>query len=213
MSVRDIENHYEMLGITVDHSTIYDWICKYSIMVSKYLNEIVPRTGNWIRADEVWIKVAGEQKYLFASMDDDTRYWLASDLADTKFQHNADNLLELTKKAIGKNPTQFITDGLPAYQKASKKVFGKSTHHTRHIHIQRDMNNNKMERLNGEIRDREKVMRGIKKEDSMIFDGYQIYHNYVRPHMSLDGKTPAEKCGIEVKGNNKWITLIQNSSL
>jgi putative transposase len=57
MSVRDIENHYEMLGITVDHSTIYDWICKYSTMVSKYLNEIVPRTGNWVRADEVWIKV------------------------------------------------------------------------------------------------------------------------------------------------------------
>ena len=75
-----------------------------------------------------------------------------------------------------------------------------------------DMNNNKMERFNGEFRDREKVMRGIKKEDSMIFDGYQIYHNYVRPHMSLDGKTPAEKCGIDVKGNNKWITLIQNAT-
>ena len=27
-----------------------------------------------IRADEVWIKVAGKQKYLFASMDDQTRY-------------------------------------------------------------------------------------------------------------------------------------------
>jgi len=26
------------------------------------------------------------------------------------------------------------------------------------------MNNNKMERLNGEIRDREKVMRGLKRE-------------------------------------------------
>lgn len=33
----------------------------------------------------------------------------------------------------------------------------KNTHHTRHIHIQRDMNNNKMERLNGEIRDRESL--------------------------------------------------------
>ena len=74
------------------------------------------------------------------------------------------------------------------------------------------MNNNKMERFNGEFRDREKVMRGIKKEDSMIFDVYQIYHNYVRPHMSLDGKTPAEKCGIKIEGNNKWITLIQNAS-
>lgn len=44
-----------------------------------------------------------------------------------------------------------------------------------------------------------------------IFDGSQIYHNYVRPHMGLDGKTPAEMCGIEIKGNNKWITLIQNA--
>jgi len=25
------------------------------------------------------------------------------------------------------------------------------------------------------------------------------------------GKTPAEKCGIEVQGNNKWLTLIQNA--
>jgi len=24
-------------------------------------------------------------------------------------------------------------------------------------------------------------------------------------------KIPAEACGIEIKGNNKWITLIQNS--
>ena len=73
------------------------------------------------------------------------------------------------------------------------------------------MNNNKMERFNGEFRDREKVMRGIKKEDSVIFDGYQIYHNYIRPHMGLDGKTSADKIGINIKGNNKWLTLIQNS--
>ena len=68
-----------------------------------------------------------------------------------------------------------------------------------------------MERLNGEFRDREKVMRGIKKADSMMFDGYQIYHNYVRPHMGLDGKTPAEVYGIEIQSDNKWKTLIQNA--
>ena len=55
-------------------------------------------------------------------------------------------------------------------------------------------------------------MRGIKKDDSLMFDGYQIYHNYLRPHMELDGKTPAEKCGIKIEGNNKWLTLIQNAS-
>ncbi len=213
MSVRDIENHYEMLGIDIDHSSIYDWICKYSTMVSKYLNEIVPRTGNWVRADEVWIKIAGEQKYLFASMDDDTRYWLASDMADTKFQHNADNLLKLTKYTIGKNPTHFITDGLPAYQKASKRIFGKKTTHTKHIHIQGDMNNNKMEGLNGEIRDREKVFRGLKKMNTPIIDGMKAYYNFTKKHGALKGRTPSEEALIKVDGKNRWKTIIENASL
>lgn len=30
--------------------------------------------------------------------------------------------------------------------------------------------------------------------------------------MNLDRKTPAEACGIKVKGKDKWITLIQNTS-
>lgn len=46
-----------------------------------------------------------------------------------------------------------------------------------------------------------------------MFDGCQIYHNHIRPHMSLDNKTPTEKCGITINGKNKRITLIQNSSI
>ena len=127
MSVRDIECNFEMMGIDIDHSSVYDWIAKYSKMTSDYLNEIIPRTNSrtMVRADEMWIKIKGKQKYLFASMDDDTRYWLASDMAHTKFQHSADSLLELTKAKIGKVPAHFVTDGLPAYMKSSKKVFGK----------------------------------------------------------------------------------------
>ena len=68
-----------------------------------------------------------------------------------------------------------------------------------------------MERLNGEFRDREKVVRGIKKANSIVIDGYQLFHNYFRPHMALNGKTPAEVCGIEIKGDNKLITVIQNA--
>jgi len=46
--------------------------------------------------------------------------------------------------------------------------------------------------MNGEIRDREKVMRGLKRKDTPIIEGYKIYHNFVRPHEALDGKTLAE---------------------
>jgi putative transposase len=48
--------------------------------------------------------------------------------------------------------------------------------------MQGDHNNNKMERMNGDIRDREKTMRGLKKIDTPILTGYRIYHNYMRPH-------------------------------
>ena len=64
-----------------------------------------------------------------------------------------------------------------------------------------------MKRLNGEIRDREKTMRGLKREDTPILKGYQIFHNHIREHEGLNGKTPAEACGITIKGKNKWITL------
>ena len=36
-----------------------------------------------------------------------------------------------------------------------------------------------------------------------------IYYNYMRECMALDGLIPAEVAGIKVEGKNKWITLIQ----
>ena len=66
--------------------------------------------------------------------------------------------------------------------------------------------------MNGEIRDREKIMRGLERKDSPILAGYQLFHNYIRHYMALDYKTPAEVAGIQVKGKNKWLTLIQNAS-
>jgi hypothetical protein len=70
-----------------------------------------------------------------------------------------------------------------------------------------------MERLNGEIRDREKTMRGLKRPDTPILKGLRIYHNYIREHEALKGQTPAERAGIKVEGKNKWKTLIENASV
>ena len=71
--------------------------------------------------------------------------------------------------------------------------------------------NNQMESFNGAtLRHREKVTRGLKREDSAIISGLRLYHNFVRPHQGLpDQITPAEAAGITVEGANKWLTLIQ----
>ena len=69
-----------------------------------------------------------------------------------------------------------------------------------------------MERFNGELRDREKMTRNLNRTDTPILADMQIYHNYVGPRMALDGKTPSEAAGIQVRGHDKWLTLIQNAS-
>lgn len=214
-SLRNVAKSLKLLGMDVTHQTVYNWIKKYTELMNKYLENIVPQVGDAWRADEIYVKIRGEMKYVFAMMDDETRYWIAQEVADRKEGHDASGLLRKGKEVTQTKPKVFITDGLKSYHQAYKKEFYTNTKprpiHIRHIHLQGDMNNNKQERLNGEIRDREKVMRGIKKKDSVTLTGYQLFHNYFRPHMALDGMTPSEKCGIEIKGDNKWITLIQNA--
>lgn len=65
--------------------------------------------------------------------------------------------------------------------------------------------------MNGEVRDREKVMRGLKRTDTPILKGIQIYYNFIRPHEGLNGATPADRAGIKIEGDNKWLTIIQNA--
>jgi transposase-like protein len=177
-----------------------------------YVEKIKPNVGDTWRADEIYMKVKGNTKYLFAMMDDQTRFWIAQELAETKEKHDARMLFMRAKYLMGKQPQTLITDGLPSYAKACQWAYD-GTEHIRKITLKGKVhNNNKMERMNGEIRDREKTMRGLKRKRTPIMEGYQIYHNYIRPHQALNGKTPSEVCGITIEGKNKWKTLIQNAS-
>lgn len=55
------------------------------------------------------------------------------------------------------------------------------------------------------------MVRGLKKKDSAILTGIRLYHNYVRPHLGLTdpSMTPVEAAGINIQGDNKFLTLIQ----
>ncbi len=215
-SLRHTKESLKLLGVYVSHQTIHNWIEKYTNLMKQYVDKLKPNVGDTWRAGEVWVKFSGNMKYLFALMDDETRYWIAQEVADTKFKHDAQGLLHDAKEIAGKRPNTLITDGLPAYHDAfNTEFYTRSNPQSKHINaikLNGDKNNNKMERINGEIRDREKVMRGLKSTDTPIIAGYQIFHNYMRPHEALNGKTPAEACGIKVEGDNKWLTLIQNAS-
>lgn len=76
------------------------------------------------------------------------------------------------------------------------------------------MDNVRIERHLGELKNRTKIMRGLGNDKSAqtYMDIHRINHNFVKPHMALNGKTPVEVCGITIEGKNKWMTIIQKAS-
>jgi transposase-like protein len=215
-SLRNTARSLRLLGVQVSHKTVFMWIRKYTELMEKYLDKITPQVSDTWRADELFLKVKGNMKYLYALMDDQTRFWIAQEVADTKYTADLRPLFQLGKQVAEKQPKTLITDGAPNFHEAYMQEFytrrlATRTEHIREIALDGVRHNNKMERMNGELRDRERVMRTLEKSDTPILPGMQIYHNYVRPHEALKGRTPSEVAGIKVKGENKWLTLIQNA--
>jgi transposase-like protein len=213
-SLRNTQKSLRLIGVQVSHQTVLNWIGKYVSLMETYTEKLRPNLGDAWRADEIFVKFSGDMKYVFALMDDQTRFWIAQQVATNKGTDDVKPMFREGAEYAGKNPKVLITDGAPNYIDGARAF---STHfkhvtHIREIRLTGTVHNNKMERMNGEIRDREKVMRGLKVEETPILTGMQIYHNFIRPHMALKGKTPAEAAGIKVEGANKWLTLIQNAA-
>jgi transposase-like protein len=71
------------------------WIKKYVSLMKSYAEKLTPNVSDTWRADELYIKVSGNMKYLFAMMDDETRFWIAQEVAESKDKHDR------TKKSFG----------------------------------------------------------------------------------------------------------------
>jgi len=61
--------------------------------MGKYLEKITPQVSDTWRADELYVKIKGNVKYVLAMMDDETRFRIAQEVADTKDMHDARRVL------------------------------------------------------------------------------------------------------------------------
>jgi transposase-like protein len=152
-------------------------------------------------------------------IDNQSRYWLAIQITEKREVADARMVLAQASSIANSRPSVVMTDGLRSYQEAIKKEFfvqkAPRTEHVRVPNIRNRSNNNMAERLHGTIRQRNKIMRGLDGEATAqtMMDGLQIYYNFLRPHMALDGKTPAQKAKL-VSDTEKvnWASLTKKAS-
>jgi len=108
-----------------------------------------------------------------------------------------------------------ISDDLDSYRGEYKRLGKEEVVHIANVGIRSHMGNHRVERLHNSMREREKVMRHLKKANSAekVFKGYRAYYNFVRPHMALENHTPAEMAAIPIElGTNRWLDLIRQAA-
>ena len=103
-SFRNVQKFLKLQGVKMSHVAIYKWIQKYVVLMKSYLEQITPNVSDAWRSDELYLKVRGNPKYLYALMDDQTRFWIAQQVANTKYTSNVRPLLENAKELAGKRP-------------------------------------------------------------------------------------------------------------
>ena len=218
VSQRKIKDTLEQfMGVKVSQPTIRRWIQRFTRLINKYAETLQPQVGDTWNVDELKMKQHGKWKWVWSVLDKETRFWLADHISTERAVSHAREPFRKAKEVAGKRPKTVVTDGLQAYQRAFKKEFYSRYKKDRVEHIRKPRfvdhtNNNIVERLNGTIREREKVTRNLKDQAPTVIEGYRNYYNLVRPHQALNGKAPAGASEVDLNlARNKWLSLIKQS--
>lgn len=230
LSYRKVADHINKShdGLEISHVMVYYWVKRYTKIISEYVDTLEPELGSVWSTDEMLVKVKHDgihiRRYdetdwvwLWNTIDTKTRFLIANMVSKKRGLRDARNIFKKAKDHAGCKPNYMITDGLRVYHRAFNRVFydhHQTTEHISEVGIADKVNNNKIERLHGTFRERDKVMRALfnPKTSDDIFQGQRVYYNFIRPHMALDGQTPAEKAGLDLNlGNDKWLDLIKLS--
>lgn len=210
-TARILNNQFDLKLTKV---TVFRWIQKFIPIISQYVNKQTPQISDVWHADEVFVKMKGgftfknqNIAYLWNVMDRKTRFLLASKVSPLRDEFGAKQVLNaalaLTK---GAKPEQIFTDAHRAYNEPIFDLLRGTWHVSKSGINKPHANNNRIERLNGTVRERTKVQRGWKSFDTVIPEGFRIHYNFVKKHQALDGQTPAQRAGISIQNN--WLNLL-----
>jgi transposase-like protein len=194
----------------VDRSTVYRWLVRFTKEAIRLFESLKPKVSDTWIADETTLKFQDKLYWIWDIIDRKTRFLLASYLSPNRGTREARILMELASKRADKVPKIVITDKLRAYLDGIELAFGADTKHIQSSPFGDADSTNIIERFQGTIKERTKVIWGFKSLDTarLILDGFSIHYNFFRPHLSLNYKTPAKVAQIDAPCKS-WTELVR----
>jgi transposase-like protein len=218
LSLRKISEHLETFhGAKVSYTTIHYWLSKFVGLVHGFVQNLPVKTGGRWHADDTLVRLKGRHMVLWGLLDSETRFLIAEHISRKRSSDAASKLFKkgCSRAQFSRNkPLELITDGLSSYQSAVERELKSSEAFESVIHIQGPLigpiDNNRMERLFGTLKQRTKLALHFNNEKgaNLFAKGFTTHYNYVRGHMALGGKTPAEAVGMS-KCKLSWLDLIR----
>jgi transposase-like protein len=220
LSLRSVENHFRQnRGFVIHHVTILRWVRKFMRIVIDHTSKHYPIVSQTWHVDEMMVKVKGEYRWVWNLLDYGSKFLIATTITKERSLTETRAIFKKAKRATAVRPSEIISDGMQSYGRAIRKEYSPhripKIEHKSFAGINKIPNNNPVERFNNTLRQREKTMRGFHDNDgaSDFVEGHRTFYNYCRPHMTLDGATPAEACGVNLQlGGNKMLGLIEHAA-
>lgn len=220
LSSRKMRNQLNRhLNTKISHMSILDWVRRYTLKVSKFVDKLRYNMGNSLYADETLIDCGGRDDRFWCCIDWDTR------LITGVHYSLSGNPVEAQKflfKSIQKGKPKFIqTDGGVFYPKAFRKLFysnkigGLTIEHKIQNASVTKIHNYRIETVFMKIKDRVNDFRGLKALWSapIMMNALVIQHNFIEAHTTID-EVPCNRAGQELDlEENRWLGLIKLSSV
>ena len=198
MPLDSIQRHlYQQFKVYYSEMGIYNWIKRFSREAIDRVKDFQPIVGDTWIADETVLKVGGRKIWFFDVIDKKTRYLLASRLAESRTIKEAALVMNEARRKAGKSPKRIITDRLAAYIDGIELVFGAATEHIQSKPFTDVNSTNIIERFQGTLKDRTKIIRGFKNMTTaeLLTDAWLVHYNFFKEHETLGNIPPAVRMG------------------
>jgi putative transposase len=155
LSHRDIEDLLAERGITVSREAIRLWCIKFGALYAKRLKQKHRGYGDTFYIDEVFVKINGQQHYLWRAVDQ------GGEVVDVYLQAKrngaaAKRFFRPLLRSHGGEPRKIVTDKLRSYGVAHRELIPEV------IHDNTQYSNNRAEQSHESTRVRERGMRKFK---------------------------------------------------